>query len=96
MKNTKGELSTGVIIGIILLIIIVVGLIIWSRSNKSDMALETDSYGNTVMINDQAQPSSTNNDAPMTNPDTQTQTTTTTTTTVTPTLPQTGFGPDEE
>lgn len=88
LQPAKGEMSAGLIIGIVLMIAIIIGLIIWSQSNKSDDMTPTDDVG--MMENTSTDSTSQN---------TTQSTTTTTTTTITtpandPTLPQTGMGPE--
>ncbi len=94
LKSAKGEMSAGLIIGLVLVVVIIIGLIFWSRSNKSDtMTTETDG----VMMNDVETTETTGSTSPTTTDAETTMTTTTTTTTTTnPTLPQTGMGPDEQ
>lgn len=88
LKSAKGETSVGLIIGLVVLVIIIIGAIAWSRSNKSaDLQGSAD-----VPVNTQ---SATTTTTGTTTSGTPTTTTTTATVPVTdPTLPQTGMGPE--
>ena len=88
LKSAKGETSVGLIIGLVVLVIIIIGAIVWSRSNKpADLQGSAD-----VPVNTQ---SATTTTTGTTANGTPTTTTTTATVPVTdPTLPQTGMGPD--
>lgn len=88
LKSAKGEASAGLIIGLVVIVVIIIGLIVWSQSNKAGDMAPSDNVG--MMEN--AQTTNTTS----TTPEGVTTTTTTTITTPAndPTLPQTGMGPD--
>lgn len=108
LKNTKGEISTSVAIGIILLIVVIVGLVIWSRSKKTD-DLAPEFYNNTNTTNttdtvdmtgtatEETPVDSVGTSTVPTSPDYQVQINSEAEapTAPAPVLPQTGLGPNE-
>ena len=93
LRSAKGEVSVGVIIGIVLLIVVIIGLVMWSKNKKTD-DVGLDGSGNVPALNDQTGTTGTPA-AGAGAPGTTTTTTTTTTTPGNPSLPQTGLGPNE-
>lgn len=85
-------MSVGVIIGIVLLIVVIVGLVIWSKNKKTD-EVGLDGSANVPAMNNTT--GTTGTPAPGTTTTTTTTTTAPGVTPANPTLPQTGLGPNE-
>jgi Mg/Co/Ni transporter MgtE len=91
LKPAKGETSAGLIIGLVLLVAIIIGLIVWSQSNKTPSVDESSNVPVTITTDTPSSTGTNSTTAPTT---TTTTTTTVQTTPANPTLPQTGFGPE--
>lgn len=90
IKASQGEMSSGLMIGVVIAVLVIIGLIVWSGSKKSEVPMNE---ADTVPVTTQT---TTTTSGTMNGGAPTTTTTTIETTPVNPTLPQTGFGPDEE